>query len=443
MPLVKGGTYGKLASSVGLEVYDILANVRKQDRRHMLGREETLELEPLLNAELLVGSGFYSEYRTDDARLTIEIIKCAVRKGALCLNYCELIGINHTPGRITGVDCLERLGGKHLEIRVKHIINAGGPWVDHIRNMNDSIGKKRLHLTKGVHLVVPHHKLPVRHSVYFDVPGGRMIFTIPRGRTTYIGTTDTDYRGSLDKVLTGREDADYLLNAVNSTFPGISLTLSDVESSWAGIRPLIHQEGKSASEISRKDEIFEAKDGLISIAGGKLTGYRRMAQKAVDLVIERFERETGYQLGPCITRHIPLAEDPLWNQEEVAHFTGRIARETESRQLNEYTAGYLVSNYGKQCRSILDSMERFPESDPGQALCRAELRFCTENEFVRKSIDFFDRRTGRLSFDIDSVRIMREIINDDLAHLLGWSSEEKEADRAQLDERIREVSTFD
>ncbi|MFA7409799.1 MAG: glycerol-3-phosphate dehydrogenase/oxidase [Bacteroidales bacterium] len=443
MPLVKGGTYGKLASSVGLEVYDILANVRKQDRRHMLDKDETLQIEPLLNEEVLLGSGFYSEYRTDDARLTIELIKSAVRKGAVCLNYCELIGFMHSNNRIIGAECLERLGGKHMEIRSKFVINAGGPWVDQIRSMNKSIGKKRLHLTKGVHLVVAREKLPVKHSVYFDVPGGRMIFTIPRGRTTYIGTTDTEYRDTLDQVLTTKDDAEYLLNAVNSTFPGIHLALSDVESSWAGIRPLIHQEGKSASEISRKDEIFEAKDGLISIAGGKLTGYRKMAQKAVDRVVKRFEKTTGYELGPCITRHIPLTEDPLWTQDEVAHFTSRIAREVESRQLNGTTASYLVSNYGKQCRTILDSMEQFKDSSPDEALCRAELQHCVENEFVLTSIDFFDRRTGRLSFDIDSVRRMKKIINNDLSYLLGWNQEKKTTDLNQLDERINEVTTFE
>lgn len=148
-------------------------------------------------------------------------------------------------------------------------------------------------------------------------------------------------------------------------------------------------------------------------------------------------------MGPCITRHIPLVEDPLWNQEEVAHFNSRVAREAESRGLNQYVANYLVFNYGKQCRAILDGMEKYPGPDSDISLCRSELQFCTQNEFVRKSVDFFDRRTGRLSFDIESVRKMGGIINQDLAHLLGWSQQEKEADLVQLDARILEVSTFE
>jgi glycerol-3-phosphate dehydrogenase len=436
MPLVRGGTYGRLSSSVGLEVYDILANVRKQDRRHMLSKEETLELEPLLNEKTLLGSGFYSEYRTDDARLTIELIKAAGRKGALCMNYCEVRSLIHDDAHLTGVACIETISGRELEIRAAWTVNATGPWVDHIRKLNGSVTKKKLHLTKGVHIVLPHEKLPVRHSIYFDVPDGRMIFTIPRGRTTYIGTTDTDYQGDLDQVLTTREDAVYLLNAVNSTFPGISLTPGDIESSWAGIRPLIHQEGKPASEISRRDEIFEAPDGLISIAGGKLTGYRKMAQKTVDLVAKRFEKSKGINFGPCTTRHIPLLEDPLWNEEEVEYYKGTISNRILGLGLPEYYAGYLVANYGKQCEQILGLMISFSSSTPEEALIRSELRFCVDQEMVCSSIDFFERRTGMLFFDISRVLQFKEIISDDLAGYLEWTAAQKAADKNLLEQGL-------
>lgn len=442
MPLVKGGTYGRISSSFGLEVYDILANVRKEDRRHMLNKEEALATEPLLDESVLLGAGYYSEYRTDDARLTIELIKGAVRKGAVCVNYCEMTGLIHENSRVSGCRIKDNLTGSESEIRSRFVVNACGPWVDHIRKMNNSIQKKRLHLTKGVHIVIAHEKLPVKQSVYFDVPDGRMIFTIPRGRTTYIGTTDTNFKGDLDHILTSREDAVYLTEAVNSTFPGVHLTLDDIESSWAGVRPLIHQEGKSASEISRKDEIFEAPDGLISIAGGKLTGYRKMSQKTVDLVVKLYELSFGYQFGPCITRHIPLVEDPLWNVEEVNHYKKLTAVKTVAAGLGEQTADYLVANYGKQSDSILEGMKNFSNSDPEEALIRSELRFCVEKEMVVKSVDFLDRRTGRMCFDIGSVKRYKDIVLDDLAGYSGWDENQKKSDREFLELRIKEVTSF-
>lgn len=442
MPLVKGGTYGRLSSSFGLEVYDILANVRKQDRRHMLSKEETLEAEPLLNEATLLGSGYYSEYRTDDARLTIELIKAAQRKGAVCLNYCEVRSLSHIDSKISGVAAIDHISGKTLPVMARYIVNACGPWVDRIRKMNGSITNKRLHLTKGVHIVVPHEKLPVRNSIYFDVPDGRMIFTIPRGRTTYIGTTDTDYKGDLDNILTTAADAQYLIQAVNSTFPGISLSVSDIESSWAGVRPLIHQEGKSASEISRKDEIFEASDGLISIAGGKLTGYRRMAEKTVDLVVKRFEKMEGIHFGPCTTRHIPLTEDPLWNEEEVGYYKGVTGQKLAAMGLADHYSDYLVANYGKQTDQIISAMAKFDNSPPDEALIRSELKFCAENEMVCSSVDFFDRRTGRLSFNIGSVIRFKDIILEDLSGYLEWTPEMKAADKDLLDRKMLSVRSF-
>jgi glycerol-3-phosphate dehydrogenase len=439
MPLIKGGTYGRLSSSLGLEVYDILANVRKQDRRHMLSKEETLEIEPLLNESTLLGSGYYSEYRTDDARLTIELIKAAQRKGAVCLNYCPVLSLSHHGEMISGVVCKDQISGTEIPVNAKFIVNACGPWVDHIRKMNNSISKKRLHLTKGVHIVLPHEKLPVRHSIYFDVPDGRMIFTIPRGRTTYIGTTDTNYTGDLDQVLTTTEDAQYLINAVSSTFPGINLSLNDIESSWAGIRPLIHQEGKSASEISRKDEIFEAPDGLISIAGGKLTGYRKMAQKTVDLVVKRYEKADGAKFGPCTTRHIPLTEDPLWSEEEVGYYKGTINQKLHALGLSDYFAGYLVANFGKQSDLIISYMDCFKDSLAEESLIRAELKFCIDEEMICTSDDFFDRRTGRLSFDIVSVIRYKDAIIGDLANHFHWTQEQLLADKELLEKKMSSV----
>ncbi|WP_337994832.1 glycerol kinase GlpK [Polaribacter ponticola] len=287
LPLIEGGTYGKMMTSIGLKVYDMLANVGGVDKRRMLNKADTFEKEPLLDKKTVLGSGYYAEYRTDDARLTIELLKKAAEFGATIINYCEMESIIYdSNSKIESLNCLEHNTGKKINIRGRNYVSAAGPWVDKIRKKDNSINHKYLHLTKGVHIVFPHEKLPIQQSVYFDVEDGRMIFAIPRGRCTYVGTTDTNYSGDLNRVVATKEDAEYLIKAANNTFPNVNLTLEDVESNWAGLRPLIHEEEKDPSELSRKDEIFISDSGLISIAGGKLTGYRKMAHRVIDTVLK-------------------------------------------------------------------------------------------------------------------------------------------------------------
>ena len=448
LPIVRGGTYGKLASNVGLAVYDFLAGVRKVDRRKMLSRRQTLATEPLLDPARVRGAGLYSEYRTDDARLTIELIKTASRYGAVCVNYCRLYDFEYRDGMISGGQCRDELSGEPLLVRAGVVVNAAGPWVDDVRKINRSITAKRLHLTKGVHLVVDGSRFPVRHSIYFDVPDGRMIFAIPRLGKTYIGTTDTDYHEDKEHVVCTREDAEYLLKAVNDFFPGLELEPVDVESTWAGLRPLIHQEGKSASEISRKDEMFEWPDGLLSIAGGKLTGYRVMARKTVDRAVKRLQvagdrlQVAGcrLQVGPCITRGIRLAEDPLTDESEVAAFRKEILGRIQAVGLPVMTADYLVANYGRTALRILERTSAFEPAPAAERLVRAELAHCYEHEMVVTLVDFFDRRTGRLSFDLNSVKDYRAVISEDLGTLFDWSPGHKKEEIERLDGRILEVT---
>ncbi len=154
------------------------------------------------------GGAIYAEYRTDDARLTIEIIKTAYKNGALPVNYCTVSGFIYDNGKIVGANITDQNSNMDFEIRSKSIINAAGPWVDELRELDQSKKGKRLHLTKGVHIVLPKEKLPVAQAIYFDVGDGRMIFAIPRDRTTYVGTTDTNYTGSKEEVTASKEDVD-------------------------------------------------------------------------------------------------------------------------------------------------------------------------------------------------------------------------------------------
>jgi glycerol-3-phosphate dehydrogenase len=351
LPLSEGKSMGYLLTSLGLKIYDWLAGVKEEDKRRMLARPQTLNAEPLLKKEGIKGGALYAEYRTDDARLTIEIAKAAVKYGASLCNYIGVENFIYDKDfKLIGVECIDQLSQHKIDIQAKAIVNATGPWVDELRVINKSLSNKRLHLTKGVHVVVSHQNFPVRQAIYFEVADGRMIFAIPRASKTYIGTTDTSYADSKDEVYTTREDALYLIDAVNQNFENVNLTLDKIESSWAGLRPLIHEEGKSASELSRKDEIFISDSGLISIAGGKLTGYRKMAERVVDLVID--EKFSDRELQPCITNSTLLEGNSFKNYKNVIQYRIQIARQLSAVGLQDL-ASYYVSTYGNQTEFIL------------------------------------------------------------------------------------------
>lgn len=428
LPLIEGGSYGKWLTSIGLKVYDILAQVDGEDKRRMLEKKEALSLEPLLPRKNLKGAGYYAEYRTDDARLTLENIKTALQYGARALNYAEVTDFLYDgEEKVSGVVARDHIGGGAFEVRARYVISAAGPWVDELRSVNRSRKGKRLHLTKGVHLVFPHEKLPVKQSVYFDVPDGRMIFAIPRGRITYVGTTDTNYDADKDDVRTDLADAIYLISAVNNMFPEIELGMSDIESSWAGLRPLIHEEGKSASELSRKDEIFTSDSGLISIAGGKLTGYRKMAERVVNRIAKKMEEEEGRKPGPCQTDTIPLCGNDFADFQQVKKYIKKVRGELALAGLAYHDAWYLVTTYGGQTERIMETFRGLKDADAHWRLLKAELHFCLEYEMVLNPLDFFIRRTGRLYFDIGSVRTYLDRVVGECGKKLGVGREAREA----------------
>ena len=394
LPLIKGGTFGKWATTIGLFTYDLLAGVSGKDKFRMLDKQETMDLEPLLPKDKILGSGLYAEYRTDDARLTIEVMKTAARHGALPLNYVLAEKLNYTDDKVSGATCKDTLTGQEFDIEAKFVVNATGPWSDALRKQDGSLTDKRMFLTKGVHLVFPWAKLPIKHAIYFDVPDGRMIFAIPRQGIVYVGTTDTPYKGDLDDIQVNEEDVNYLLEAVNNMFPSIKLIPKDVQASWAGVRPLIYEKGKTASEISRKDEKFESETGLLTIAGGKLTGYRVMAEKITDLVCKRLWQ--GYQLNfdRCQTEEIPLTENPFESYQAVLDYEADLAQALAEKGLGTKEATYLVQNYGRQSDQILSQMQ----GDGEASMLAAEKAFTKKYEWVEKPEDFLERRTGRRLF---------------------------------------------
>lgn len=433
LPLNEGRGLGSFLTSFGLRLYDWLAGVKPEDQRRMLTRNQTLKAEPLLKPDDIKGSGLYAEYRTDDARLTTEIIKSAAYYGADILNYAAVEAFDYENDHVKSVTLHDRLLDRVIHVRAAAVVNATGPWVDTLRERDNSKKGKQLHLTKGVHLVVAHEKLPIKQALYFDVPDGRMIFAIPRGRTTYIGTTDTDYHGNIEDVNATHDDATYLLNAVNETFPTVKLTRNDVESSWAGLRPLIHEEGKSASELSRKDEIFISPSGLISIAGGKLTGYRKMAERVVDLVVKTYFPEKP--LKKCFTDKVKLSGSEFDSAKAVVEYQKRVEKQLRPYGL-EASAQYLVANYGLNTNVILDQLAKQQGPKDDVLLAKAEVWYCINHEMAVKPTDFFIRRTGMLFFHINRMRALTEIALTIFKESFNWNPQQLEAEREALQRAI-------
>ncbi len=442
LPLIEGGSYGSWLTSIGLKVYDILAKVEGDDKRKMLDEKEALEKEPLLPKSILKGAGYYAEYRTDDARLTLEVLKTANNYGALSINYTKASEFLYHEDRVAGVQVKDQFTGESYSIKSKYTVNACGPWVDEIRQKNNSKTGKRLHLTKGVHLVVCHEKLPIKQSVYFDVPDGRMMFAIPRGKVTYFGTTDTNFQQDKDAVETNLVDATYLISAVNNMFPDIHLTLNDIQSSWAGLRPLIHEEGKSVSELSRKDELFVSDTELISIAGGKLTGYRKMAERIVDLVTKKYSRRFDVEFDAVKTEGILLSGGPFNDYSEVKSYTDAIYNRISKVALSEKDAQHLVYNYGKQTDHILKRFDELIDENQQEKMIKAELWFTVHYEMVSSPTDFFMRRTGRLFFDKPSVETYKNLVLSELKNYFDWDERTTNKHQRELEEKLQLATTF-
>lgn len=427
LPLYKNGTFGPLLTNLGLKFYDYLAGVKKDERRQMLSPEETRRKEPLLKQDGLLGAGYYVEYRTDDARLTIEVLKKAVEKGALAINYVKAKQFIYSKGKVCGVEIEDQINQLKQSFYAKKIVNATGPWVDSIRDLDQSKEGRFLHLTKGVHLVFDKKRFPLRQAIYFDNSDGRMIFAIPRGEKTYVGTTDTVYKGNLINPKVTVTDRDYLIHAINHVFPNLNIGPNDVESSWAGLRPLILEEGKSPSEISRKDEIFISRSGLISIAGGKLTGYRKMAEKIVNLIVKQLRQESGIIFPETKTKHIPISGGEVGGSKGFQKFLNEMTSYGIEIGLKKRTAKILTRRYGSNVKCIYSLLQNEKSGNRWKIdpLLYATLMYSIENELSYKPTDFFIRRTGALFFDIDWVKKHKDNVLVVLSDIFNWTEDQQ------------------
>lgn len=438
LPFYKGGTFGPLSTAFGLKVYDILAGVKKSEQRFMLSKDAALQQEPLLNKEGLLGAGMYVEYRTDDARLTMEVLKAAVERGAFAVNYMKVIKIDVQNLAFTKVTVEDQLTKEQYVIKAKKVINAAGPWVDEVRKLDSGMTEKHLILSKGAHVVFDQLDFPLQQAIYFDTQNdGRMIFAIPRDGKTYVGTTDTFYEEAIEEPTITADDKRYLLQAIHFMFPNLQLTEQQIESCWAGIRPLIHENGKNPSEISRKDEIWQSEQGLITIAGGKLTGYRKMAEKIVDLVSKQLSIEYHQTYSKSITKKLPISGGDLSGSAFFEQYVERQIRNGVQIGLTAEQSEAIIRKYGTNCAQVFEFTEQNDTTLNSDLY--GELHYAMHYEAVAKPVDFFIRRTGALLFYIDQVNEVKKVVIDEMAKTLHWTMEQKSEYHKELQQAIDEV----
>jgi glycerol-3-phosphate dehydrogenase len=323
LPLVVAAFEGQRPDrivGIGLNMYDVMSREslrrRRRDanldgeadwspeRHRTIGGEEVTSLIPALAAREPTAGYLFYDCQTDDSRLVLSVLAEAERFGAVCANWLEVTGLVEENGRAAGVEVRDGATGETFPVHAANVVNATGVWADRIRpeELHDEAEVPTIRPSRGTHITLAPEDLPVREAgAIVPAGGGRTIFVLPWLGRVLVGTTDNDYEGDVDHVRPAGEDVDYLLNAVNEYF-GKSLAVDDLTGAYAGVRPLISTgDPKKSVDISRKAELYETSSGMITITGGKLTTWRRMAKLAVDRLVEREARD-----APCRTHEIPL-----------------------------------------------------------------------------------------------------------------------------------------
>lgn len=303
---------------IGVKLYDLLCRGRNFQPSCGMSRKETLQQLPALRSERVTGAACYFDALTNDARLVIDSLRSAENHGAILLNYARFDDA-HREGNEWVCQTTDQETGRPHIVRTKTIVNATGPWADRLHQSN-----VKLRLSKGIHIVIDHTRLPVPSAVVIT-EGSRILFVIPWGERVIVGSTDTDYDGAPEDVHPTADDVAYVLRTLNEFFPAADIEQSDIVATWAGLRPLIADPNGSPSDISRAHQIRCPEPAWWDVAGGKLTTYRLMAEQTIDQIA----RHLNIKVEPCRTATetlLPDAEsfsdiEPApWTKQAVEHF---------------------------------------------------------------------------------------------------------------------------
>ena len=489
-----GSTFSMFSLKVAMDLYDQLASVTgTKYANYTLTKEEVLKRVPQLKSDGLLGAGVYLDYRNNDARLVIENIKRAAADGGHMVSRMKVIGILHDENnKASGATVEDLLTGETFDIKARVVLNSTGPWSDTIRQMDDKLDAvPQMRPTKGVHLVVDREKLHVPQPTYFDTGknDGRMVFVIPREEKTYFGTTDTDYTGDFAHPTVTQEDVDYLLEVVNNRYPSADIKLDDIESSWAGLRPLISSNGGSdynggnskpikdesfdkvistieqfqkgevdrytvedvlknietgnsesednPSAISRGSALDIDEDGLITVAGGKLTDYRKMAIGAMKAVIEVLKNDFNVTYELIDSAKYPVSGGEI-NPQEVDEETDKLAQLGVEKGLSESEATYLAHLYGSNAPKVFALIEEVEQIEGLTLADTVSLRYAMDEEMALTPADFLIRRTNHMLFMRDTLDGIIEPVIAEMARYYGWTDEAKAAHTVKLNTAIAE-----
>ena len=445
LPIYKNGSLSRIMAAIALKVYDTLAGVGKLDSFTYHSKEKTIILEPLLSSRHLLGSFLYAEYQTDDHRLTWTLLQSAIKKGAICLNYAKVNQIKTDENRFISAVCFEdTITSEIFQINTTLVVNAAGPWVVDVIAFDAFPPLKELLLSKGTHIVISHTKFPLQQALYYDdFEKKRMIFAIPKSNITYVGTTDLEYTGDKNKIYSSRIEVNYLIKTIQSLFPQLSIDVSDIISSWVGVRPLIKEPGKKSTEVSRKDEIFVSPSGLISIAGGKLTGFRKMAEKVVNLLVKfHFKDKIGLK-EHGITKNTLLEGNSFKSESDLYNYIVKVKDLFTDLDFEPNLAPVLIKRYGDKIDIIIDLIVNKPNvNDKMECLLEAEIKYGIYHEMIYFPTDFVQRQTGMLWFDRPLCISKKNFILDVFALEFQWDDKIKSLERKKLDQLLDTVLDF-
>ncbi|HEY3358880.1 MAG TPA: glycerol-3-phosphate dehydrogenase/oxidase [Polyangia bacterium] len=444
-PTYKGRFPTLTMMDAGLWLYDALAKFRTI-RHKRYNAKAVYALEPGLQREKLSGGIVYYDATTDDARLTLENILDARDLGACVLNYARAVGLVTENGRAAGLEVEDVLAGGRFTVKGKVVVNASGPWSDQVLGeIGASPGRPRLRPTKGTHILVDSRRLPATHAVVMATVDKRVTFTIPWEHRTVIGTTDTDYDGDYDQVVATRADAEYLLATANHYFPCAELTRADVLATWSGLRPLIAADATKTGDVSREHELFVDQGGVITISGGKLTTYRRMARECVDTTIRELQhRGFAEDVLPCTTEDRPLpGAVGLGDGVTLDAITAEVAA---AQDLDPAVARNLTFTYGVHAPRVAAICARdrglAARIDPEMPYIWAQLVYAVETELAACVDDFLGRRVPLLLMARDQGLGVAPEVARRMGALLGWDDAQRARSLALYQEIVASSRRF-
>ena len=443
-PVYRGGRVPAWKLRAGMWLYDALAAFRNVKTHRWLSPKQVRRAEPALKDRGLTGAALYWDAQTDDARLVLATMRSAARAGALVANYAEATSLLKPDGRVRGAVVRDVLSGETRTVRALIVVNAGGPWVDALRRMDDPAAPPLLRPTKGAHVAVPRRRIGNERAItLFSAIDGRVMFVLPWGDLSYIGTTDTDADASPDAVRVTADDVTYLLRSANAAFPDAHLAANDVVSVWVGLRPLLGQDPAAApSQVSREHRVVESAQGLITIAGGKLTTYRVMARDVADRVAARLHELDGRPTAP----RPPTDRLPLPGGEAAE--LDVLVEGTRARGVPDATARYLVASYGSETPAILNLVDRdralADPIVPGRPEIWAQVVHAVEREMALRIQDVLVRRLHLFYEYAEQATALVTPVAQRMKNLLGWDEvreAEELVDYFRLVERARMFRT--